>query len=47
MERKQWDIDIEKLLERITPGRVDEAALQEDTVPAASGGNKSIGFRIY
>ena len=31
MERKQWDIDIEKLLERITPGRVDEAALQEDT----------------
>lgn len=31
MERKQWDIDIEKLLGRITPVRVDEAAFQEDT----------------
>ena len=45
MERKQWDIDIEKLLERITPGRVDEAALQEDTEYRQL--QESIGFRIY
>ncbi len=31
MERKRWDIDVQELLERITPGRVDETVLEEDT----------------